>query len=132
MNSTMHRYQVAWLPLGCNANITAQIIYETCRAYWHLTPRSRVKISRRFGTTYRLHVQGRGKRQPRNQNSVCCMRILCLIHSSTLKMEEICSSIIKFDFHRVTRRYITDYITLQSHLCRDCNQLYEASLNMGF
>jgi hypothetical protein len=36
--------------------------------FWNITPCSPVKVNRRFGGIYRLHPQGRGLSQARNQH----------------------------------------------------------------
>jgi hypothetical protein len=46
--------------------------------FWDVTPCSLLRCNRRFGGTYRLHLQGR-------------RHLLAEIFSSTLKMEAICS-----------------------------------------
>jgi hypothetical protein len=48
--------------------------------FWDVTPSSVLSCNRRFGGTYRLHLQGRRK------------QVLAEIISSTLKIEAICSS----------------------------------------
>jgi hypothetical protein len=35
--------------------------------FWDITPCSPLKVNRRFGGTYRLHLQGRGMSRARNQ-----------------------------------------------------------------
>jgi hypothetical protein len=44
------------------------------------------------------------------------MLVSCLVHSTTLKMEAMCSSEMSFDFQRTTRRYFPEdkilYVTL--------------------
>jgi hypothetical protein len=57
--------------------------------FWDVTPCSLLSCNRRFGGTYRLHLQGR-------KNNFCFppayLLFLAEIISSTLKMEVICSS----------------------------------------
>jgi hypothetical protein len=43
--------QLCTLPTKC--------IYVNCSIFWDITPCSLVKVNRRFGGTYRLHLQGR-------------------------------------------------------------------------
>jgi hypothetical protein len=61
--------------------------------YWDIPPHSPLKVSRRFGGTVRLHLQGWRVSQARNEHeagkksrSACFMLISCLAYSSTLKM----------------------------------------------
>jgi hypothetical protein len=52
---------------------------------WDIKPCSLLKVNRRFGGTYRLHIQGQkisGKQD----------LVFCSVYSSTLKMEAIYSS----------------------------------------
>jgi hypothetical protein len=54
---------------------------------WKITPCSPLQENRRFGRTYRLHLQGRGIRKAINQHQAG--RKICLSRDcSTLKMEE--------------------------------------------
>jgi hypothetical protein len=40
--------------------------------FWDITPCSPLKVNRRFGRTYRLHLQDRSISQVRNQRHLCC------------------------------------------------------------
>jgi hypothetical protein len=82
--------------------LTAVVIKSTI--FWDITPRSLLSVNRRFGGTYRLHLQG-GK----NNFSMCHLLLRWFpaeIIFSTLKMETICSSETSVDTRRTTRRYI--------------------------
>jgi hypothetical protein len=93
---------------------------KTC-IFWDIPPFSLFKVDRRFGATYRLHLQGRRKSQARNQRERKWQTELYsyLLHPGfllglflTLKMEEIFSSETSADFERTTRRYIPERINL--------------------
>jgi hypothetical protein len=51
----------------------------------------------------------------------CFMLVSCLAYSSTLKLEETCSSETPADFQRTTRRYIPEDGTLHNHRCENLN-----------
>jgi hypothetical protein len=72
-----------------------------------ITPCSPLKVNRRFGGTYRLHLQGRKisqARNPRENRWQGFILVSCLAHFYTLKMEAICCSETSVDFQRSTRR----------------------------
>jgi hypothetical protein len=71
--------------------------------FWDMTPCSPLSITRRFGGSYRLHLQGRG----------------LLNYSSILKMEAICSSKTSGTTQRTTRRHIPEDDTLHNHRCEN-------------
>jgi hypothetical protein len=60
----------------------------------------------------------------------------CLVYSSTLKIEVICSSETSVDFQRTTWRYIPEDRTLHNHRSEDLNSdnvcLYSAHLTCSF
>jgi hypothetical protein len=76
--------------------------------FWDITLCSPLKVNRRFGGTYRLHLQGRGISRARNQRE-------SRRKAETLKMEVTCSSETSVDFQRTTQRYIAEYRTLHNH-----------------
>jgi hypothetical protein len=76
---------------------------------WDITPCSPLEVSRRFGGTYRLYLQGRRISRARNQSEAG--RKLWSVYSLTLKMEGIYSAETTFDFQRTTRCYIPEYRT---------------------
>jgi hypothetical protein len=52
--------------------------------FWDIRPCSPLKDNRRFGTTYRLHLQGRRISQARNHHealATCFMLVYCLAYS---------------------------------------------------
>jgi hypothetical protein len=65
--------------------------------FWGVTPCSLLKVSWRFGGTYRLHLQG----------------------ESSWQAEAICSSETSVDFHQTTWRYIPEDRTLHNHRCEN-------------
>jgi hypothetical protein len=72
-----------------------------------VTPRTSLKVSLRFGGSYRLHLRGRGISQSGNQGeallATCFTLVTCLSYSSTFKIEATCPSEISFDFQRNIR-----------------------------
>jgi hypothetical protein len=89
--------------------------------FWDIMPCSLLKVNRRFGRTYRLHLQGRRIRQAREE---LCLPyaftvLSCSAYSSTLKMEAICSSETSVGFQRTTWRYIPEDSTLHIHRCEN-------------
>jgi hypothetical protein len=65
--------------------------------FWDITPSGQFKVSRRFGETFCLNLQGRRVNQTRKQHeaaplSACFMSVSCLAYSSILKMEAACFS----------------------------------------
>jgi hypothetical protein len=86
-----------------------------------ITPCSPLKVNRRFGGTYRLHLQGRKLSQPRNQ--LCLPHdftlFSCSFYSSALKMEAMCSSETSVGFQQTTRRYIPEDNILHNHRCEN-------------
>jgi hypothetical protein len=84
-----------------------------------------LKVNRRFGETYRLHLQGLKISRSRNQRkSKLCLPpaftlASCLPYFSTLKMEATCSSETSVNFQRTTRRYISEDSTLHNHRCEN-------------
>jgi hypothetical protein len=103
--------------------LTAVVMKSTI--FWDITPCSPLSVNRRFGGTYRLHLQGR-----RNQHEsrwrpgetgiavVTCHLLsrwfLSQLMFSTLKMEAICSTETSVDTKRTTWRYIPADGTLQT------------------
>jgi hypothetical protein len=82
--------------------------------FWDVTPCSLLSCKRRFGGTYRLHLQGRRNNFSRNQQ-VSRWKII----SSTLKMEAICSSETSVTNQETTRRHIPEDDTLPNHRCEN-------------
>jgi hypothetical protein len=66
--------------------------YEELSAFWATTPCSPVKVG--FAACFRL--------------------VSCLVYSSTLKMEAICSSEKSVHFHRITCHYIPSHKYIRS------------------
>jgi hypothetical protein len=85
--------------------------------FWDITPCSLLRVSRRFGRTYRLHVQGRKINRARNQRESRWQAELvsCLAYFLTLKMEAICSSETSVGSQWTTRRYIPEDGTIHNH-----------------
>jgi hypothetical protein len=84
--------------------------------FWDLTPCSPLNVNRRFGGTYRLHLQGRKISSACHLLSRC---FFCSTYSSTLKMEAICSSETSVDSQRTKRRYIPEDSTLHNRRCEN-------------
>jgi hypothetical protein len=98
-------FQVVFLPI--QTRFTQQDFTESI-IFWDITPWTPLKVNRRFGGTYRLHLQSRKISRARNQRSV---------YFPTLKMEAICLSETSVDFQRTARRYIPEVCTLHNHRC---------------
>jgi hypothetical protein len=79
-----------------------------------VTPRISER-TRRFGATYRLHLQGRRVNQARNKSRLNLL-FSCLAYYLTLKMEAICSSEAS-RFLRTTRRYNREDHTFRVSSC---------------
>jgi hypothetical protein len=71
--------------------------------FWNITPCSPLRVNRRFGGTYRLHLQA---------PLATCFHAGFLAYFSTLKMEAICSSEKSVGSQLTTRRYIPEDGTL--------------------
>jgi hypothetical protein len=81
--------------------------------FWDMTPCNLLICTRRFGGTYRLHIQGgRIVQEPSEQAGgillATCLLAGLLNYSSTLKMEAICSSETSGAAQRITRRHIPE------------------------
>jgi hypothetical protein len=83
--------------------------------FWDLIWYSPLEVNRGFGGTCHFRLQGRRKSQARNQReaATCFTLVYRLAHSSTLKVEMICSPKTLVDFQRTTRCYIPEDRTLQ-------------------
>jgi hypothetical protein len=96
--------------------------------FWDITPRSPLRVNRRFGGTYCLHLQGR--RNKLSKKSACLLPAFTLVSCSAyffiLKMEAICSSETSVDTQRTTLRYIPKDGTLQSLLRCDVMHILHA------
>jgi hypothetical protein len=66
--------------------------------FWNLLPFSPIKVSRCFGGTHYLNLQGRRVSQARKQHEACSKE-----SSSTMMMEAIYSTEILVGFHRTIR-----------------------------
>jgi hypothetical protein len=73
--------------------LTAAVLKSTI--FWDITPFSPLRVNRRSGRTYRLHLQGWKISRSRNQSESRWQAVLA-----------ICSSETSVDSHRTTRRYI--------------------------
>jgi hypothetical protein len=89
--------------------------------FWGMMPCSLLSMKRRFGGTYRLHLQGRRHNFSKNQEASrwqeFCLLVLGKIIFSTLKMEAICSSETSLDTQQTTRRHTPEDDTLQFFIC---------------
>jgi hypothetical protein len=75
--------------------------------FWDMAPRSPLSVNRRFGGTYRLHLQGlryKFSKKPASKH---------------MKMETICSSETSVDTQRSTWRHIPEDDTLSCLYLRD-------------
>jgi hypothetical protein len=89
--------------------------------FWDRTPCSPVKVNRRLGETYHLHLQGRRISLRRNQRESRWQAelVYCSAYFSTLRMEAICSSETSVDFQWNIRRSIPEDSTLNNHRCEN-------------
>jgi hypothetical protein len=85
--------------------------------FWNMTPCSPLSFNRRFGGTYRFHLQGKltfqrnilhpsswSKGKPSKKPSWSRQQAK---QEEALKMEVICSSETLFDFHRTTSKRVS-------------------------
>jgi hypothetical protein len=84
-----------------------------------MTSCSPLSCIRRFGRSYRLHLQGRRMSRARNQRESRCLLDGLLNYSSTLKMEAIRSSETLGATQWTTRRHIPEDDTLHNHRCEN-------------
>jgi hypothetical protein len=86
--------------------------------FWNMTSCSPLSLNRRFGGTYRLHIQG-GRN--RFSKPACHLLARWFVEpiSSTLKMDTICSSETSVETQRTTRRHIPEDYTLHNHRCEN-------------
>jgi hypothetical protein len=88
---------------------------------------SPLSVNRRFGGTYRLHLQVRKKKlskkpawkKPCSACHLLSRWFLAQFIFSILKMEAICSSDTSVGTQRTTRRYIPEDSTLHNHRCEN-------------
>jgi hypothetical protein len=72
--------------------------------FWDMTPCSPLSFNRRFGGTYRLHLQGLRNNFSKNQQG---------------SRWEACSSETSVETRRTTRRHIPEDDTLHNHRCEN-------------
>jgi hypothetical protein len=80
--------------------------------FWDMTPRSLLSFNRRFGGTYRLHLQGRRNRFSRTSKQAGGKHLAEII-SATLKMEAKFSSETSVATQQTTPRHIPEDDTLR-------------------
>jgi hypothetical protein len=77
---------------------------------WDIMPCSPLKVNRRFGGKFRLHLQGRRASKARDQHGpgsfAWCILHVALLLRLILKMEATCTSETLVDFKRNTLSYI--------------------------
>jgi hypothetical protein len=78
-----------------------QLFIMKSTIFCDITEFNPLKVNRRFGGAYHLHLQGR-----RISAKADVKQISCSAYSSTLNLEAICSSEKSADFQRITRSYI--------------------------
>jgi hypothetical protein len=81
--------------------------------FWDITPCSPLSVIRRFGGTYRLHLQGRKNKLSKK---TAWKQVESSAYFSTLKMEAICPSETSVDSQQTTRRYSPEDCTLYNIL----------------
>jgi hypothetical protein len=80
--------------------------------FWDITPCSPLSIKRRFGGTYRLHLQDRKNKL--SKKPATCFHAGFLL-SLFFLMEAICSSETSVNTQRTARRYIPEDGTFHNH-----------------
>jgi hypothetical protein len=90
-------------PYTYNSYLVGFEVLTAVIMFWDITPCSPLKFNRRFGGTYRLHLQGRWIRRVRNQRESSWL-VSCPAYTSTLKTEAMWSTETSVDFQRTTRR----------------------------
>jgi hypothetical protein len=86
-------------------------------SFWNVTPCSLLSCNRRFGGTYRLHLQGRRNNFSKNQQA--SKWLIAEIISFTLKMEAICSSETSVATQETTRRHIPEDDIIHNYRCEN-------------
>jgi hypothetical protein len=111
--------------------------------FWDITPCSPLSVSRRFGGTYHLYLQGRRNRYSRKpaskqvasrmQNACHLLTywFLAVLISSTLKMEAIYSSETSVATQQTTRSYIPEVDTLHNHRCENLKSYKDVYDDVG-
>jgi hypothetical protein len=106
--------------------------------FWDMTPCSPLSCVRRFGGTYRLHLQGRINRfsKPANKqaaSTICHLLARWFVEpiSSTLKMEAISSSETSDATQRTTRRHIPEDDTLDVRCSEESRTIISVLINIG-
>jgi hypothetical protein len=88
-----------------------------------VTPCSLLSCNRRFGGTYRLHLEGWRNNFSKNQRAECLppayLLVLAEIISSTLKVEAVWSSEMLVATQQTTRCHIPEDDTLHNHRCEN-------------
>jgi hypothetical protein len=142
--TAQQRHNLPLLP-GAHMNVFSRgsevlsaVIMKTS-VFWDIRPCSPLKNNKRFGGICHLHFQSLIISEARNQleskwQAKLCLPpaftlVSCSAHSSTLKVEEICSSATSVAFQRTTRPYIPKDRTLQ-HILRVCSTANTATISM--
>jgi hypothetical protein len=107
------------------ADIASQALTEVAMKsyfFWNITPYCPLEVSRHFGGTDRLYLQGRKANQADQARSkqkaepvllaACFSLVSWMAYSSTLKIGAICSSEMLVDLNRTTQFYIPEDGTL--------------------
>jgi hypothetical protein len=86
--------------------------------FWDMTPCSLLSFNRRFGGTYRFHLQGRRNRFSKTSIQAACHLLagFAKLISSTLKMKAISSSETSVETQQTTRRHIPEDDTIGQKL----------------
>jgi hypothetical protein len=95
--------------------LTAVVMKSTI--FWNITPCSPLSVNRRFGGTYRLHLQDRKSKLSKNACHLLSCWYLAQLIFLTLKMEAMCSSETSVDTQQTTWRHIPEAGTLQMCKC---------------
>jgi hypothetical protein len=91
--------------------------------FWDIASCSPLKVNRRFGRTYRLHLHGRICRARYQCDSRWQAEFHLLSHWYLARLirpwRRRCYSETSVDFQRTTRRYIPEDSTLHNHCCEN-------------
>lgn len=88
------------------------VVMKRC-AFWDITPDNPLEVSRRFGATYDLHLQGRKISRARKKQIAS---LVLLTSCCFMMMEPVCSFETPVNFQRNRWRFIPENIFLSRKL----------------
>jgi hypothetical protein len=105
-NLSLYQYKEVTLFSSCRIWGSHTVVMKNS-PFWGTTPCSPLKVSWHIRGIFRLHLLGWRVSHARNPDARFTL-FPCCTYISTLKVEAASSSETSFDFHRTTRRYITE------------------------